>query len=143
MKKIVIIFALIACSTTVFAQTILPRQTHIAPECTKAKYPKLYTAYYEPSFTYNGDTMVKVCMTVPLKNIIRLNDSTFAVIHPVFGNECVETISFVKDTDMSALATMTTYSPERIEKISVSIRQILMCGTPTGDWKVVASTHSN
>ncbi len=142
MKKILIISALIfSFAANSFAQTILPK--HVAPECTKDKYPNLYSTWHESSYVVKNDTVVRVCMTVPLKNVIRLNDSTFAIIHPVFNNECKEVISVVKDSDMGALATMTTYSPERIEKIAVTIKQTLLCGAPTGDWRIVGSTHSN
>lgn len=141
MKKVILSFAMIVIAfvtvNTVMAQTVAP----IAPECTYAKYPGLYERDFRQGKTAaNGDVITKVTMTVPLSNIrYSVKDSSYYVIHPIFGNECGETESKLNDSDdeITEMMKIVQKYPRAFLKMSVAIQLKSVNGKNDGVWRKV------
>jgi hypothetical protein len=144
MKKLTMIFAMIVIAMNVFAEN------PVAPNCVQEKYPDLYTGEgeYNYSTSPTGEKITYVYMTIPFKNVKETKAGYyFDITHPIFGNECVETTSYIPDSDMSSLTktfnvlAATTSQDELIKKMEIGIKLKFINGKATSEWRISSISY--
>lgn len=160
MKKLVLCFAMIviAVSTaSVMAQNGYPYSKSLKyagnpyfpsnPSCTQEKYPDLYDGDWQGPTVLGADTMAYVTMTIPFSFVTYAGiGAKYYVTHPVPGNECVETVSSVNDTENETIRSMVEMAqkyPKALAKMDISIQMIYVNGKTNGIWKLHSSGRPN
>lgn len=137
MKKqnLLLLITLLLLNSKTFAQT---GGRMVAPDCVKQTYPLLYTSDYrgEPEMKPEG-LVGYITMSVPLSNLEYKVGLTYTVKHPIPGNECFDTISYIYDQEGEALRTLwerAQRNPEAAKKEDFSICLKFVNNVTDGQW---------